>query len=207
MPKYVDKDARRRGVAAALRRIAAREGLEGVSIRTVAAEAGISAGAVQRDFPTKDELLAFAFHDAVDAVAERFSRIRIGPGRAGFAEGLRAVLLDLLPVDDERRAQARVWAAFYARAAVVPDFARTLADLDALSRTALRAAVGYAVEQGELAPGLDPEEAVELLLVLVDGMWLTAARRPPGASVDPQRAAVDAAVAALTGTPSRERHR
>ncbi|MFY7070406.1 TetR/AcrR family transcriptional regulator [Nocardiopsis changdeensis] len=201
MPKYVDKDARRREVAAALRRVAAREGLEAVSIRTVAAEAGLSAGAVQRDFATKDELLAFAFHDTVAAVEERFSRIRIGPGRATFAEGLRAVLLDLLPTDDERRAQARVWAAFYARAALVPDFARTLADLDGRARTALRAALSYASEQGELAPGLDPGAAVELLLVLVDGIWLTAVRQPPGASLDPQRAAVDAAVTAVTGTP------
>ncbi|MFL1377678.1 MULTISPECIES: TetR/AcrR family transcriptional regulator [unclassified Nocardiopsis] len=198
MPKYVDKDARRREVAAALRRIAAREGLEGVSIRTVAAEAGLSAGAVQRDFATKDELLAFAFHDTVAAVGERFSRVRVGPGRATFAEGLRAVLLDLLPTDDERRAQARVWAAFYARAALAPDFARTLAELDARTRTALRAALAYASEQGELAPGLDPEAAVELLLVLVDGVWITAVRQPPGASLAPQRAAVDAAVAAIT---------
>lgn len=200
MPKYVDKDARRREVAAALRRVAAREGLEGVSIRTVAAEAGLSAGAVQRDFATKDELLAFAFQDTVAAVEARFARIRIGPGGVTFAEGLGAVLLDLLPTDDERRAQARVWAAFYARAALVPDFARTLADLDARARTALRAALSHAREQGELAPGLDPEAAVELLLVLVDGIWLTAVRQPPGASLDPQRAAVRAAVAAITGS-------
>ncbi|CAL9594905.1 HTH-type transcriptional regulator BetI [Nocardiopsis dassonvillei] len=200
MPKYVDKDARRREVAAALRRIAAREGLEGVSIRAVAAEAGLSAGAVQRDFATKDELLAFAFRDAVEAVEARFSGIRIGPGKATFAEGLRAVLLDLLPADDERRAQARAWAAFYARAAVVPDFAHTLAELDARARAALRAALAYAAEQGELAPGLDPGSAAELLLVLVDGIWITAARQPPGASPAPQRAAVDAAVAAITGS-------
>ncbi|MFD6948795.1 TetR family transcriptional regulator [Nocardiopsis sp. TSRI0078] len=203
VPRYVDKDERRRHVAAALRRIAAREGLEGVSIRTVAAEAGLSVGAVQRDFGTKDDLLRFALREALANVSRRFSGIRVGPGGLSFAEGLRRVLTDLLPTDDERLAEARVWSAFYARAAVDPGFADTLAELDARARAALRAAVGWAAEQGELAPGQDPDALVELLLVLVDGIWLSAVRRPPGASLDAQRAAVSAAVAAVTGGEGR----
>lgn len=199
VPKYVDKEARRRHIAAALQRIAAKEGLEGVSIRTVAAEAGLSAGAVQRDFATKDELLHFALRETVDAVAERFSRVRIGPQGLTFAEGLRAVLLDLLPVDAERLAHARVWATFYARATVTPEFAAVLAEFDALARTALTAAVSYAEQEGELARGLSVEEAVELILVLLDGVWLTAARQPPGTPLDGQSVAVDAAVTAITG--------
>jgi len=198
VPRYVDKDGRRRQVAAALHRIAAREGLESVSIRTVAAEAGLSVGAVQRDFGTKEALLLFAMHEVVDAVAARLARVRIGPGLLSFAEGLRQVLTDLLPTDDERLAEARVWSAFYARAAVDAEFAEVLAGFDVRARTALRAAVGWAGEQGELAPGQDPDALVELLLVLVDGIWLSAVRQPPGAPLDAQRAAVEAAVAAVT---------
>ncbi len=198
VPRYVDKDGRRRQVAAALHRIAAREGLESVSIRTVAAEAGLSVGAVQRDFGTKEALLLFAMHEVVDAVAARLARVRIGPGLLSFAEGLRQVLTDLLPTDDERLAEARVWSAFYARAAVDAEFAEVLAGFDLRARAALRAAVGWAGEQGELAPGQDPDALVELLLVLVDGIWLSAVRQPPGAPLDAQRAAVEAAVAAVT---------
>ncbi|PDP85850.1 TetR family transcriptional regulator [Glycomyces fuscus] len=198
VPRYVDKDGRRRQVAAALHRIAAREGLESVSIRTVAAEAGLSVGAVQRDFGTKEALLLFAMHEVVDAVSARLARVRIGPGRLSFAEGLRQVLTDLLPTDGERLAEARVWSAFYARAAVDAEFARVLAGFDVRARAALRAAVGWAGEQGELAPGQDPDALVELLLVLVDGIWLSAVRQPPGTPLDAQRAAVEAAVAAIT---------
>jgi AcrR family transcriptional regulator len=198
VPRYVDKDGRRRQVAAALHRIAAREGLESVSIRTVAAEAGLSVGAVQRDFGTKEALLLFAMHEVVDAVAARLARVRIGPGLLSFAEGLRQVLTDLLPTDDERLAEARVWSAFYARAAVDAEFAEVLAEFDVRARAALRAAVGWAGEQGELAPGQDPDALVELLLVLVDGIWLSAVRQPPGTPLDAQRAAVEAAVAAVT---------
>ncbi|WDZ91343.1 TetR/AcrR family transcriptional regulator [Nocardiopsis sp. HUAS JQ3] len=198
VPRYVDKDGRRRQVAAALHRIAAREGLESVSIRTVAAEAGLSVGAVQRDFGTKEALLLFAMHEVVDAVSARLARVRIGPGLLSFAEGLRQVLTDLLPTDDERLAEARVWSAFYARAAVDAEFAEVLAGFDVRARAALRAAVGWADERGELAPGQDPDALVELLLVLVDGIWLSAVRQPPGAPLDAQRAAVEAAVAAVT---------
>ncbi|NKZ01867.1 TetR/AcrR family transcriptional regulator [Nocardiopsis alborubida] len=198
VPRYVDKDGRRRQVAAALRRIAAREGLEGVSIRTVASEAGLSTGAVQRDFGTKEALLLFAMHEVVEAVSARLAQVRIGPGRLSFAEGLRRVLTDLLPTDDDRLAEARVWSAFYARAAVDAEFAQVLAGFDVRARAALRAAVGWAGEQGELAPGQDPDALVELLLVLVDGIWLSAVRQPPGAPMDAQRAAVEAAVAAVT---------
>ncbi|MFD3684084.1 TetR/AcrR family transcriptional regulator [Nocardiopsis sp. NPDC058631] len=198
VPRYVDREDRRRRVAAALHRIAAREGLEGVSIRTVAAEAGLSVGAVQRDFGTKDDLLHFALREVLAAVTARISRVRVGPGRLTFADGLRQVLLDVLPTDGDRLAEARVWSAFYARAAVDAAFAAVLAELDEQARASLRTAVGYAEEQGELAPGQDPDALVELLLVLVDGIWLSAVRRPPGASLAPQRAAVDAAVAAVT---------
>lgn len=71
-------------------------------------------------------------------------------------------------------------------------FAEVLAGFDVRARAALRAAVGWAEEQGELAPGQDPDALVELLLVLVDGIWLSAVRRSPGAPLDAQRAAVAA---------------
>lgn len=198
VPKVVNSQNRRRSVGEAIHRIAAREGLEGVSVRVVAAEAGLSVGAVQREFRTKDELLRFALDFSIAEVADRFSRIRIGPESLTFAEGMRAVLVDLLPTDDRRRAQARIWAAFYARAAVDQVFAEKLADLDAQARANLAAALGYAREQGELAPGLDPEVLAELLLVMIDGLWLTCARLPDEDSLDGPRAAIDAAVDLIT---------
>ncbi|GAB3711765.1 TetR/AcrR family transcriptional regulator [Nocardiopsis oceani] len=199
MPKVVDRESRRGQVAEALHRIAAREGLEGVSVRVVAAEAGLSVGAVQREFATKDELLHFALRTSMDEVFERFARFPIGPTQLTFAEGLRQVLLDLLPTDERRRAQARIWAAFYAKAAVDPAFAEVLAELDALARENLGKALEYARDRGELVSAQDPAALTELLLVFVDGLWLTCARLPEDADPAPQRAAVEAAVALVTG--------
>ncbi|MBR8742341.1 TetR/AcrR family transcriptional regulator [Nocardiopsis sp. MG754419] len=198
MPKVVDRQNRRRSVAEAIHRIAARGGLEEVSVRMVATEAGLSVGAVQRAFPTKNDLLRFALDTSVDEVAARFSRIRIGPELLTFAEGLRAVLVDLLPTDERRRAQIRIWAAYYARAAVDPEFAKVLADLDTRSRANLTAALTYARDQGELTSGQDIDALVELLMVIIDGLWLTCARLPEGTDLSGPRAAIDAAVALVS---------
>ena len=46
MPKIVDHDARRAAIAEALWRVAERDGVEGVTMRAVAREAGWSTGVV-----------------------------------------------------------------------------------------------------------------------------------------------------------------
>jgi AcrR family transcriptional regulator len=60
MPKKVDPDERRRLIADALMRVAADQGLESVSLRHVATQAGVSAGMVQHYFRTRDEMMTFA---------------------------------------------------------------------------------------------------------------------------------------------------
>ena len=58
MPKKVDPEERRRLIADALMRVAAEQGLESVSLRHVATQAGVSAGMVQHYFRTRDEMMA-----------------------------------------------------------------------------------------------------------------------------------------------------
>ncbi len=204
MPRPVDKDARRQDVAAALLRIAARDGLAAVSMRTVAAEAGFSLGAVQRYFRSKDEMLRFALDLAVSGARDRLGGIAVGPGRLSFPEGLRQALLAFLPTDEQRLAEARIWIAFYAEAAVSQEFAEVIGALDAEARTRLGRALAAAAEAGDIAPDQDLEAVAELILVLIDGLLTAAARHRPGASLAPQRAAIDAAVAALTRSPDGE---
>ena len=60
MPKLIDHDRRREEIAEATWRVIHAEGISGVSIRTVAAEAGISTGSIRHVFPSKTELLVHA---------------------------------------------------------------------------------------------------------------------------------------------------
>ena len=60
MPRLIDADTRRRDIARATWRLVLREGLDAVSVRNVAREAGLSTGSVRHSFSTQAELLTFA---------------------------------------------------------------------------------------------------------------------------------------------------
>jgi AcrR family transcriptional regulator len=92
------------------------DGYEGISIRRVATAAGVSIGAVQHHFPTKDALLAAAMDRVSQQFEERLER-RLAPG-AGPAEVLRAVADELLSAGEERRPASVIWLVRMARAAV-----------------------------------------------------------------------------------------
>ncbi|MCZ7375792.1 TetR family transcriptional regulator C-terminal domain-containing protein [Micromonospora sp. WMMC250] len=121
MPKKVDHQERRTLIADALMRVAADQGLEAVSLRHVAAAAGVSAGMVQHYFRTKDEMMAFA----LSVVRER-SQVRVTDAVSRLGENppprllLRTLLAALLPLDEHTRDDGRVALAFLAYTAVRP---------------------------------------------------------------------------------------
>lgn len=108
-------------------RVAADRGLEAVSLRHVAAEAGVSAGMVQHYFRTKDEMMAFA----LDVVRER-NQIRVNAALARLGDDppprllLRTMIAALLPLDEQTRDDGRVALAFLAYTAVRPSAAASL---------------------------------------------------------------------------------
>ena len=173
MPKRVDHEARRQRIADAVCRLAAREGLEGASLRRVAAEAGVSMGQVQHYFTTKDDMLLFAFHTVGDRVERRLAAAAAEYGGAPSTRDLlRVLLLALLSSDAEGRAEAPLWIAFLARAVVEPRLAepfRTGAgSLTAFAADRLRAAQ----EAGEISPSVDAEQEAGALFALADGLML-----------------------------------
>lgn len=180
MPKQVDHEARRQRIADAVCRVAARQGLEGVSLRHVAAEAGISMGQVQHYFTTKDEMLLFAFRTLSARVERRLGETMRAPGRrASTRDQLRAVLAAMVAVDDAGRTEAPLWVAFLARAVVAPALAEPLRD-DALVTFAadrLRAAQ----RAGEVAASVDPDLEARSLFALADGLMIRAMLDPDGA--------------------------
>lgn len=198
VPKIVDNETRRYLIAEALHRVASREGLERASMRTVAAEAQVSVGAVQREFATKEGLLRFALEVTVEEVTARLNSLQVGPDHLAFAQALRRVLMEFLPDDERRLAQSRIWVAFYARAAVDPGFADVLSELTEQTRTSLIHLLEYARDRGELAPGATPEGAAELLIITIDGIWMGCARSPSGSSLDSHRAAIESLVSLVS---------
>lgn len=117
MPKVVDHEVRRRELAGAVWRVIVRDGVADVSIRSVAAEAGWSSGALRHYFATRAELLAFACEQVIGQVTERITAIR-PPVTA------RDVLLQTMPVDPPRHTEASIAFAFLALGLGDPELAR-----------------------------------------------------------------------------------
>ena len=121
VPKIVDHEQRRRELAGAVWRVIARDGVAEVSIRTVAAEAGWSSGALRHYFATRAELLAFACEQVIDQVTKRLmARRPTGNLRAD----VRDALLETMPVDDGRRTEASIAFSFLALGLGDPELAR-----------------------------------------------------------------------------------
>lgn len=161
MPKQVDPHERRTLLADALLRVAAGRGLMDVSLRQVAAEAGVTAGMVQHYFRTKDEMMVFAL-DVVSARVQ--ARLEADPTTHDGPRALvRALLVQLLPIDDDRVLEGRVAIAFHAYAASRPAVATRLRE----DTRGMRAMIA---EQVPADGPLDPESAATGLLSLVEGL-------------------------------------
>lgn len=164
MPKQVDHRQRREQIADAVCRLAARHGLDAVSLRQVAAEAGVSMGRVQHYFTTKDEMLRFAFRSIAERVEQRMAAAVLALGESPHPRAfVRAMLLEMLPLSEPAKAEAPVLAAFLARAVVAPDLADLGADAERL-----RAFVAARIGAARPAAGVEAAG----LLALVDGLML-----------------------------------
>jgi AcrR family transcriptional regulator len=163
MPKKVDHQERRTRIADALMRVAAEQGLESVSLRHVAAEAGVSAGMVQHYFRTKDEMMAFALTVVRDRSQERATEALAPLGDNPPPRLLlRTMIAALLPLDARSRDDGRVILAFLAYTAIRPAAASTL-----------RAETARMVEfVAGLLPGPKADEAAAGLLALMEGLGL-----------------------------------
>jgi AcrR family transcriptional regulator len=199
VPKIVDHEQRRRELAEAVWRVIRRNGVDGASVRTVAQEAGWSAGALRHYFRTQSELLDFAIELAAERIRQRVGALELAddPRRA-----VEQLLSELLPLDDERRAENEVWLAFTARALIDPQLRARHAEID----DALRAASLRAVEMLGLPPGRERGLEAERLHALLDGLALHGAMRserlPPRRIVAVLRRHLDE-LEAKTSLPSR----
>jgi AcrR family transcriptional regulator len=171
MPRQVDHDTRRRLIAEALWRVASRYGLDAVSLRHVAAEAGVSMGMVQHYFTTKDDMLRFA----LETIGERAAQ-RIGQRVAALPHGsdphalLRTVLVEMLPLDEPRHLEAHVGFAFLARAAVQQGIAERLREQHSQLRDFVAGQIRAAQQAGQAAAELDPDYEAVVLLSLMEGL-------------------------------------
>ena len=71
MPKIVDHDARRQELIEASWRVIAAEGLEGVTMRKIAAEAGCTTGRLTHYFADREALILASLRTSYDVTGDR----------------------------------------------------------------------------------------------------------------------------------------
>ncbi|RAV16089.1 TetR/AcrR family transcriptional regulator [Paenibacillus contaminans] len=175
MPKIVDHDQRREQLAEAAWRIIRRDGLEGVSVRRVAEEAGMSLGSLRHYFVTQSELLAFSMR----LVSERVTKRMKGMALSGDPRtDMETIIGELVPLDEERLAECEVWLAFTGNSLAHPKL-RLLSDEVHDSLFAFfRHIVDSAIELKLAKPGIDPKLEAMRLHALVDGLVVHGVMRP-----------------------------
>ncbi len=178
MPKIVDHQARRAEIAEALWRVVRRDGVGGASVRTVAAEAGWSPGAVRYYFPDQEGLLNFA----MDLVARRV-RERIGAIQATgtLTEIALRYLEEVIPLDAEREAEFETWLSFIAQALTETGAGGLRDHLGPVQDGLLELCQSLitALSDGNtLRADLDLQLEAERLHALVDGLALHVAVQP-----------------------------
>ncbi|GAA0577507.1 TetR/AcrR family transcriptional regulator [Actinomadura livida] len=188
MPRTADHDARRAQIIDGLVRVAGRDGLHAVTMRSVAAEAGVSLRLVQYYFESKAQLM-----NAVLERLERQSHERWAARLAGLRdpsprEVVEALLAEALPTDPESRVFHQVWTSYAVLALTDPSMAAQpfVEGPDRLERQITRVLAGAGVAG-------DPETEAARLLALAHGLGTSVlvGRRSPGSAMDILRRHLD----------------
>jgi AcrR family transcriptional regulator len=206
VPKIVDAEARRSEVVEAVFRIIAVDGLERVSLREVADEAGLAVGSVRHYFAGSEELLTYSFATVVDRIlfrlAEALPAVQASAhGTAQQGEAVLTLLGELLPVDESRAVEACAWMAFKNAARIRPFLA---AEADRSHRE-------VAVIIGQVIVALMADDdggqeslviEAERLLATLDGLCMHALLQPGWMTAGMCRDVLERHVAALAAAPA-----
>lgn len=158
--------------------VIAEKGIEGVRIRQIAAEAGVSQGRIQHQFKTRDGLIVESCRALMDMSARQYGSSKPTP-----EQKLMDTVGHALPTSDMARHISHAWNAYAMSIGARPEIAQLFADYkrnqeaeaaaileeiglapaDAQREARCLVALGDGLTQRVLTNYLTPEEAVEAL--------------------------------------------
>lgn len=152
MPKIVDHDLQRLKFAEAAMSLIARHGLEGVTMRAVAAEAGLSYGSLFHYFKSKDELLMHVIRHSTTLQTKRVNEY---VSQYSGLKALEHLLCDDSIISESSRDDWMVWLTFLYKAALQESFADLHAELIDGWLTRIEGLLEDAQQSGEIQENLD----------------------------------------------------
>ena len=188
MPKIVDHEERREELIAAVWRVIARDGLDASTIRAIAKETNSSAGALSHYFKDKDDILTFALKLSHRRIRERQNRKLDG---LKGVEALRELVLDNLPLDEERELETRLEVGYWARSLTRPEVRKVQGTEAAVLHKRMVALIIEAQRGGDMDGETAASTIAERLLALIDGLSLHALLYPERLSPQAQMTIID----------------
>lgn len=182
MPAIVDHESRREHVARIAADIIARIGIDALTMRQIAAEAGFSTAIVTHYFANKQELLLYTYR-----IAALNAQGRVAAALDADAGDLLGCLEALLPRDDASRQDWKVYLAFWHIAVLDPAFAAEQASQALNARAILRRVLVARAASGRPPRPEDIDAVAQRLLVLVIGVAVQAVFDPVTWSADALR--------------------
>ncbi len=179
MPKIVDHDARRRELIEASWQVIATEGLEGVTMRKIASQAGCTTGRLTHYFADREALILASLRASYDVTGDR-ARSSIANDIDNKAKLMRFAE-EMLPADEERLREWKVWIAFWSAATVD----KTLAAENDTRHEAWADELANLIKAA--APSANATQEADLLIGLINGVGLHAAVNPTKENLDRAR--------------------
>lgn len=169
MPKIVKHEERKQQIAKAMWRVILDKGMEGATVRNIAEEAGLSLGALRHYFSNQDDLLVYAMTLVQERATERI--VSVVQQDLPPKEKVMAVLLEIVPVNEETLAEMEVWFAFMAYVKHRRD------ELDVPNDgifEGVQKVMTFLNASGLMQDGLDLDLETERLYALIDGIAIHA---------------------------------
>lgn len=198
MPKIVDHDLRKQELVSATWQVIARTGIVGVTTREIAREAGVSTGVLAHYFANKEELLAAALNRSHQQV---YARLRERTQGLLGLDALRVVMLEALPLDEERLLEAQIEVNFWSLALGHEALRELQHEEFERFWDVLHYRVSEAQKLGQVWPDLDADDVTHQLVVLVEGLSLEAVLYPSRATPERQTATLDSFLGRISSGP------
>jgi AcrR family transcriptional regulator len=169
VPKIVDHTQRRMEIVEAAWRVIAERGIDEVTTRQIARQAGYSHGVLAHYFASKDAILLAALELSHERINERYEQ---QTRNASAWEALQAVLDDNLPEDDQRELETRVEMSFWERSLNNPELGGVQESESSRLQELLRGLLVGSQESEAVRRDLAVDDVLALLAALIDGLSL-----------------------------------
>ncbi|MEU2915670.1 TetR/AcrR family transcriptional regulator [Streptomyces massasporeus] len=188
MPRTADHPQRRAQIIEGLVGVAARDGVHAVTMRAVAAEAGVSLRLVQYYFETKGRLMFAALRHLEQQSHERWAaRLSAHADPPSPRARVEALLTEALPTDEASRTFHILWTSCAMLAMTDPDLAaQPFAEGPDRLEAQLADLLRQAQAEGGLDEAADPDIEATRLLALSHGLGTSVlvGRRTPDAAME-----------------------